>query len=272
MRYIKSLENKDISLNTSMIPLGSCTMKLNAATELIPVSWPEFANLHPFVPANQAEGYRQIIDELSDFLTRYVGMHVIDRTTDFTLVGSDARKGKITLFAADGQRDPGPLARVALRVRNLDDALAALPKGTEVELREDGSVLFDGPQRLRIELVEARGTDYDLHHVTLRVPDPDASFKELLGFGFTGEDGRLVVGDSYIELEQGGDGSEPERPLLNHIALLVESAEDHIAEAKRRGLEIADIKDAENTYAVFIWGPDRVKLEYVEHKESFSLV
>ena len=52
----------------------------------------------------------------------------------------------------------------------------------------------------------------------------------------------------------------------------MKSAEDHIQEAKRRGLEIADIKDAENTYAVFIWGPDRVKLEYVEHKESFSLV
>ena len=211
-------------------------------------------------------------DRLLDFLTRHVGMHVIDRTEAFTLVGSDARRGKLTLFAADGEREPGPLAHVALRVRDLDAALSSLPSGTEIELREDGATLFDTFEGLRIALVEGRGVDYDIHHVTLRVPDPDESFKELLGYGFRGEDGKLVVGDSYIELVEGGDGGEPERPLLNHIALLVESAEDHIQEARRRGLEIADIKDAENTYAVFIWGPDRVKLEYVEHKESFSLV
>ncbi len=73
MRYIKYLENKDLSLNTSMISLGSCTMKLNAATELIPVSWPAFAGLHPFVPANQATGYQLIIDELSDYLCQITG-------------------------------------------------------------------------------------------------------------------------------------------------------------------------------------------------------
>ncbi|HET8672582.1 MAG TPA: VOC family protein [Thermoleophilaceae bacterium] len=211
-------------------------------------------------------------DTLADFLTRHLGMHVIERTAAFTLVGSDARRGKLTLFAAEGERDPGPLACVALRVRDMDAALSQLPKGSEIELREDGSVTFDAPERLRIGLVEAPGVDYDIHHVTLRVPDPDDSFRELLSLGFHDGDGRLTVGDSYLELEQGGDGSEPERPLLNHIALLVGSAEEHIEEARRRGLEIADIKDAENTYAVFIWGPDRVKLEYVEHKESFSLV
>jgi glycine dehydrogenase len=73
MRYIKYLENKDLSLNTSMISLGSCTMKLNAATELIPVSWPEFGSLHPFAPANQTEGYRQIIHELSEYLCEITG-------------------------------------------------------------------------------------------------------------------------------------------------------------------------------------------------------
>ncbi len=73
MRYIKFLENKDLSLNTSMISLGSCTMKLNAATELIPVSWPEFGGLHPFVPADQALGYKQITDELSDYLCKITG-------------------------------------------------------------------------------------------------------------------------------------------------------------------------------------------------------
>ena len=73
MRYIKSLENKDLSLNTSMISLGSCTMKLNAATQLIPVSWPEFNSIHPFAPADQWKGYRQIITELESWLSNITG-------------------------------------------------------------------------------------------------------------------------------------------------------------------------------------------------------
>ncbi|UAY51449.1 aminomethyl-transferring glycine dehydrogenase [Ferruginibacter albus] len=73
MRYIKSLENKDLSLNTSMISLGSCTMKLNAATELIPVSWPEFSKLHPFAPKEQTKGYLQIISELENYLSTITG-------------------------------------------------------------------------------------------------------------------------------------------------------------------------------------------------------
>ncbi|MBO9592698.1 MAG: aminomethyl-transferring glycine dehydrogenase [Niabella sp.] len=68
MRYIKYLENKDLSLNTSMISLGSCTMKLNAATEMIPLSWAHWANIHPFAPASQTGGYKQIVDELSQYL------------------------------------------------------------------------------------------------------------------------------------------------------------------------------------------------------------
>jgi glycine dehydrogenase len=68
MRYIKSLENKDLSLNTSMISLGSCTMKLNAASEMIPLSWRQWANVHPFAPADQVEGYQFVIDELSKYL------------------------------------------------------------------------------------------------------------------------------------------------------------------------------------------------------------
>jgi glycine dehydrogenase len=73
MRYIKRLENKDLSLTHSMISLGSCTMKLNAAAELIPVTWEEFGGLHPFVPIDQAAGYKQMIDELADYLSEATG-------------------------------------------------------------------------------------------------------------------------------------------------------------------------------------------------------
>ncbi|NDF97530.1 MAG: glycine dehydrogenase (aminomethyl-transferring) [Chitinophagia bacterium] len=68
MRYIKQLENRDLSLNTSMISLGSCTMKLNAATEMMPLSWPEWSSIHPFAPAEQAKGYQYVIDQLSNYL------------------------------------------------------------------------------------------------------------------------------------------------------------------------------------------------------------
>jgi glycine dehydrogenase len=73
MRYLKNLENKDLSLNTSMISLGSCTMKLNAASELIPVSWPGFSKIHPFAPAFQWKGYQQMINELESWLSTITG-------------------------------------------------------------------------------------------------------------------------------------------------------------------------------------------------------
>ena len=74
LRYIHRLETKDLSLNTSMIPLGSCTMKLNATTEMIGVTWPEFASIHPFVPVNQAKGYKHLFDDLSNWLGDITGL------------------------------------------------------------------------------------------------------------------------------------------------------------------------------------------------------
>ena len=73
MRYIKSLENKDLSLTQSMISLGSCTMKLNAASEMIPLSWSEWNSIHPFVPTNQAQGYHEVIDKLENYLSEITG-------------------------------------------------------------------------------------------------------------------------------------------------------------------------------------------------------
>jgi len=77
LRYIHSLEVKDIALNFSMIPLGSCTMKLNATTEMIPISWNEFANVHPFAPASQAEGYQIIFEQLTGMLKEITGLSAV---------------------------------------------------------------------------------------------------------------------------------------------------------------------------------------------------
>jgi glycine dehydrogenase len=77
MRYIRSLERKDIGLDTSMIPLGSCTMKLNAASEMLPITWPEFGELHPFAPVEQAEGYQQVFKELEAMLCEITGFAAV---------------------------------------------------------------------------------------------------------------------------------------------------------------------------------------------------
>jgi catechol 2,3-dioxygenase-like lactoylglutathione lyase family enzyme len=206
-------------------------------------------------------------DAIAEFLVEKLGMHVIDRTDAFTLVGADARRGKLTLFAAAGPREVGALAHVALRVSDLERF--------EPELRE---APFEAGEGLRLELVQA-GTDaeLDLDHVALYSADPAATAEAYLTFGFRhAEPGaagapRAEVGGAYLEFHAGEPG-DPERPLLNHLAVLVDSAEEHLAAAEELGLEVADFVDAANTRAVFIWGPERVKIELVEHKPSFSLV
>src|SRR5262245_59352614 len=101
-------------------------------------------------------------DELAGYLIKHLGMHEIERTGDFTLVGADARRGKLTLFAAEGEREAGPLSSVGLSVTNIDRALEALPSGLELELEADGSVTFDAPGGLTLSLVEVNAmADYD---------------------------------------------------------------------------------------------------------------
>ncbi len=200
-------------------------------------------------------------DSIADFATTYLGMHVIERTERFTLVGSDARRGKLTFFAEEGPREQGALARIGLRVSNLAAARAALPDGTPE--------VFDVGEGLMLTLVEGEtDVEYDLDHVALFSPDPEAAAQAWLPYGFsaTGDPRRVEVGGAYLELIDGDPGS-PERPILNHLGVLVDAA----APAQELGVEVADVVDAANTLAVFVWGPDRVKLEYVEHKASFSL-
>jgi catechol 2,3-dioxygenase-like lactoylglutathione lyase family enzyme len=214
-------------------------------------------------------------DAIADFVTSKVGMHVVDRTDAFTLVGSDARRGKLTLFAAEGPREPGALKHVALRVSNLEQAARELD-GVDVE-RSDAAVYFDVHEGLRLGLVEApTDVEYDLDHVALWSASPQETAEAYAQLGFApAEPGlsgapRVEAGGAFVEFHEGEPG-DPEKPLLNHLAVKVESADEHIAEARELGLEIADIVDAANTYALFVWGPERVKIEYVEHKPEFSL-
>ncbi len=185
-----------------------------------------------------------------------LGLRVIEQTERFTLLGADARRGKLTLFDADGPRARAPLERIGLRVSALNG-------------REPVVDLGEG---LEVALIEAEtDSELDLDHVALLSADPSAAARgwQELGFAPAG-DGRVEVGGAFLELRQGDPGGS-ERPLLNHIGVLVDSVAEHQAAAEQLGVEIDDLVDAPNTVALFVWGPDRVKLEYVEHKPSFSL-
>jgi catechol 2,3-dioxygenase-like lactoylglutathione lyase family enzyme len=211
-------------------------------------------------------------DRISDFVTSRLGMHVIDRTDAFSLVGADARRFKLTLFAAEGPRERGALEHVALRVNDLEAALGPLGD-VGVDRPSAGEAYFDVSEGLRLGLVEA-GTDldYDLDHVALFSGEPEATARRYGRLGFAGAGpARVEVNGSFVEFHPGEPG-DPERPLLNHLAVLVDSAEQHRSEAEDLGIEVADFVDAPNTLAVFVWGPERVKIEYVEHKPTFSLV
>ena len=209
-------------------------------------------------------------DLIADFLTERLSMHVIERTDKFTLVGTDARRGKLTLFTEEGPRERGALKHVALRVSNLGEA-AGLLEGVDIA-SEDGGLYFDVAEGLRLGLVEGEtDVEYDLDHVALFSASPEETAKQYEQFGFAAEDEtRVEVGGAFVEFHQGEPG-DPERPLLNHLAVLVDSAEETLEDAKRAGMEVADVVDAPNTLAVFVWGPEHVKIEYVEQKPTFAL-
>src|SRR3954449_8991447 len=110
-------------------------------------------------------------ESLAEFLCEHLGMHVIEETDTFTLVGIDAKLGKLTLFDADGPRQRGALERVVLRVSDVDAALESLP--FEAAPRSDGVAAFEAPAGLPLGIVEGEGRDYDLDHVVLSLEDPD---------------------------------------------------------------------------------------------------
>jgi catechol 2,3-dioxygenase-like lactoylglutathione lyase family enzyme len=215
-------------------------------------------------------------DRIADFVTSHLGMHVIERTDRFTLVGADALRGKLTLFEAEGPREQGALKHVALGVNDLEAALSRLPETLDVE-RSNGTAVFDLGEGVTLGLVEAEtDTDYDLDHVALFSADPEATAGRYRDYGFQpaqprpGGAPRVEVSGAYVEFHE-GDPGDPERPLLNHLAVLVDSAEDHRSAAEERNIEVQDFVDAPNTLAVFVSLPEHVRLEYVEHKPTFAL-
>jgi catechol 2,3-dioxygenase-like lactoylglutathione lyase family enzyme len=211
-------------------------------------------------------------DELARLLTDGCGMHVVDRTDAFTLVGGDARRGKVTLFAAEAPRDRGVLERIVVRVPRLDDARRLLVEAGYAVEGEGDEILVEAPDGVRLGVVEDSSTDApDLDRVVLTVPDPEVTAAGLAELGLERDGDRLTVDDRHVVLRK-GDAHEGERPLLNHLAFLVESADRVEREARSRGLEVEDVVDAPNTLAVFLRGPDRIRIEFVEHKPGFSLV
>lgn len=198
------------------------------------------------------------------FCERHLGMHVISNEANFTLVGANARRGKLTFFDAEGPRDRGPLRHVGLRVSDLAAARAELPEGTPE--------VFEIGQGIHVTLVEAETEgEYDLDHVALWTSAPEETAAQYLRYGFEpAGPTRVEVGGAFVELHA-GDAAPNERPLLNHLAVLVDSADEVVADAAELAIEVESVVDAANTYAAFLWGPDRVRIEYVEHKPTFSL-
>jgi catechol 2,3-dioxygenase-like lactoylglutathione lyase family enzyme len=165
-----------------------------------------------------------------------------------------ARRGKLTLFEAEGPRERGALKHVALRV-------SKLPQETSFRIGDVELVLVEAPTDV----------EFDLDHVALYSKTPEKTAETYLQLGFERAGPRRVeVGGAFVEFHD-GDPGDPEKPLLNHLAVLVESADESIAAAGDLGVEIDKVVDAPNTYAVFVWGPERVRVEYVEHKPTFSL-
>jgi catechol 2,3-dioxygenase-like lactoylglutathione lyase family enzyme len=214
-------------------------------------------------------------DAAADFLTSHLGLHVVDRTDRYTLVGAGGRLGKLTLFEAPEASEPAPgvIDRINIRVADPESAAARLPEGTVVEPR-DGGYFFAGPEGLPLALVVGEGdfTDYDLESLVLRSGDPEGSANAFVEMGFaSGDDATTVnAGEYRLRLVPGAPG-EASQSMLFHLGCLVDSAEDHRRQAEERGLEIQDFVEGPNTLAVFVRGPEDVSVEYVEHKPTFSL-
>ena len=174
MRYIKQLENKDLSLNTSMISLGSCTMKLNAASEMMPLSWTHWGKIHPFAPTNQAEGYKYIIDELGKYLCEITAFDACSLQPNSGAQGEYA--GLLTIKAwheANGHHNRNVmLIPISAHGTNPASAVMAGMKVVVVKALENGYI--------DVEDLKAKATQYsnDLSGIMITYPSTYGVYEE----------------------------------------------------------------------------------------------
>jgi glycine dehydrogenase len=166
MRYLKRLEGKDVGLDRSMIPLGSCTMKLNAASEMIPVTWPEFSSVHPFAPVDQAQGYAQIIKELEQALAEITGFAAVSLQPNSGAQGELA--GLMTIRAyhhsrGDEQRD---IVLIPSSAHGTNPASAVMA-GFKVVV-----VATDGLGNIEVQDLKAKAEQHGNHLAALMVTYP----------------------------------------------------------------------------------------------------
>jgi catechol 2,3-dioxygenase-like lactoylglutathione lyase family enzyme len=185
---------------------------------------------------------------------------IIEETDEFVLIGRDPELGKLTLFHADAPREAGVVRGVGI----------GIPCAT-VERTVD---LGDG---LRLELVPADPEgEVELAYLAVHTPDPAASAKAWLEFGFepapksAREVPRVRLASQYVELHA-STPDHTDRPLLNHLGLLVDSLDEVRRSVDSMGVAVNREVDAENSRALFLDGPDGIELEYIEHKPSFAL-
>ena len=142
MRYIRGLERKDIGLDTSMIPLGSCTMKLNAASEMLPITWPEFSRPHPFVPVEQVAGYHQIFAELEDALATITGLSAVSLQPNSGAQGEFAGLMVIRAYHLDRGDTHRDVVLIPASAHGTNPASAAMAgmRVVVVSSRQDGNI------------------------------------------------------------------------------------------------------------------------------------
>jgi len=193
MRYIRSLERKDIGLDTSMIPLGSCTMKLNAASEMLPITWPEFGKLHPFAPPDQAAGYRILFDQLEAWLAEITGFARVSLQPNAGSQGEFAGLLVIRRYHASRGEGARDVCLIPQSAHGTNPASAVMAGLEVVAVKTDGDGNVDlGDLRAKAEAHADRlAAQQILHGDIAQAPPPIAPIQR-------GEDGRDPDPDGEI--------------------------------------------------------------------------
>ncbi len=177
MRYIKSMEKKDLSLTTSMIPLGSCTMKLNPATAMLPVSWPQFSRIHPFVPIEQVKGYQEIIGELGNLLCEITGFAAASMQPNSGAQGEYTGLSVIRAYHRDRGEEHRDVTLIPTSAHGTNPASAVMA-GTKVVLvkcNENGDIDVSDLRQ------KAEENKDQLAAIMVTYPSTHGVFEELIG-------------------------------------------------------------------------------------------